>query len=226
MTEIIEWPCEIARPVNMSLHLRTFDRTAGVSLTGSEQVVAAPVKRWELTLDIPRDFDIARTRIFETLVMRMEGRKNIADLCVCDPYRYEGGVGAGSEPWADGTFWSDGTGWIGVGDDGMGVEVEQGQVAGGNNLKLNLVAPVMPTMLIGQMFSHNGFLYRVYAATNAGRINFMPNLRRAIPAGSFLQTNPPKFYGRFASADQGVRVREYLKWGGGLSISFVEAFDR
>lgn len=226
MATIIDWPCDVIRPVNMSLHLRTFDRTAGVSLTGSEQVVAAPVKRWELTLDIPRDFEIRRSRELEALVMQMEGRKNVANLCICDPFRYEGVPGRGSEPWADGTYFTDGTGWIDGDKDSQGVEVKTGCAAGATSMALNITDPVQPRMLAGQLFSYNGFLYRVYSNAGGGVINFMPAARRPIPTGAFLETNPPRFYARFASADHGVRTREYLKWGGALSLSFVEAFDR
>lgn len=226
MAQIINWPCSLGLR-ETDFFLRWTTRSAGQSLAGHEQIIGANSAVWEVTLTLARSFDQQQVKEFEALVARMRGRQNIANLCICDPYRYGPRVSPQQTPFSDGTWFSDGTGF--AEPYGAGVQpliVTVAGAVGGTQIFVGTTDPVRPNLRIGDMFSVNGFLYRVVDSGTGGRVDFEPPLRRAIPVGANLIVNPPRFYGRFATDEEGRRPREMLKWGRDVSITFVEAFDR
>lgn len=226
MTEIVDWPCSLVRPMNLTLFLRSNSRSAGMSLAGVEHIVGSGARRWELTLDLPRQFRRDQVREFEATVSRMDGRRNIAALCICDPFRYNARRSPAQQPWSDNTYFSDGYGWVGDNPTVSPIVVSTGAAAGATQLNIKVTEPKIPGFQKGDYFSHDGFLYHVIGRTDEGWVKFAPGARRPIPVGATLLTDPPKFYGRFADDEQGRRAREYLRWGAATSLTFVEAFDR
>lgn len=101
----------------------------------------------------------------------------------------------------------------------------QAAAVGDTALVVDLTNPVRPNFRTGDMFSANGFLYRVTSRSNGGAVNFLPPLRTAITAGAALITDPPRFHGRFVDHMQGQRTRELLRHGASITLSFSEAFD-
>ena len=224
MVDIINWPCSQVRPLNGRYFLRYFDRTAGTSIVGGEQILSSGIARWEIELHLPRTFRGDDLRRFEVMVNQMRGRRNIAALCICDPYRYGDRNTPRHEPFSDGTYFSDGTGFMTT--QSQDILTASAVAAGATTLTINTSPPAIPNMRPGDMFSHNGFLYRVLTAVNPGTVSFEPPARRAIPAGASLRTDPPQIYVRFSDSGQGARMREFMKWGEATTLSFIEAFDR
>lgn len=221
--EIIEWPCDLLRPINIGFHLRAVTRGAGTSITGRPQITAPGIQYWQIVMDLPRQFDGEKIRQMEALVARMEGRANIARLCLCDPYKYGARRSPAQQPWSDGTWFSDGTGFT-DGTASHQLVVDRSCEAGGNTLRVSLTDPVVPPLRPGDMFSHEGRLYRVTESWGPGWTRFAPRARAPIPAGAALQTDPPQILARFASDDEGARMREMLRWGGAVTLTFEEAF--
>lgn len=227
MVDIIEWPCSLIRPLDVSYFIQWGSRDAGANLHGIPQIITPGVGFWRVDITIPREFDGTRLKQLEAKVSQMRGRYNVADLCICDPYKYGPNISPRQWPFTDSTWFDDGTGFA---DATAGVEpmVTTGAVAAGSNLlTVDLTAPVKPPLRVGDMFSVNGFLYRVTVVNSSnGNVRFLPNARADIPSGTVLVTDPPHFYGRFIDDGQGQRTREFLRWGSQTTLSFVEAFDR
>ena len=226
MPEIIDWPCSLTRPLDVSYFIQRTTRDAGANLAGVPQVIAPDMGVWRVDVTIPRTFDGTRVKEFEALVSEMRGRYNVANLCICDPYKYGAAVSPRQWPFTDGTWFSDGTGFADPAGGSEPLLITAAVAAGDNQLYTDLANPVRPSLRIGDMFSVNGFLYRVVRRNDAGWVRFEPSARAAIPAGTALQTNPPRFFGRFVDDMQGQRTRELLRWGQSITVSFVEAFDR
>lgn len=226
MAEIINWPCNAGR-VSAEYFLKWTTRSVGVSLAGHEQIVAPNAAVWEVTITfsgMPLDPDL---RQFEARVSRMRGRFNVANLCLCGPGSYDGDYSPTQTPFSDGTWFADGTGHIDSTAGAAPVVTTAAAAAGANSITVDLEGPpVIPYMREGHMFSVNGFLYRVVWTSEAGAMGIEPPLREAIPSGTTLQTDPPHFYGRFASDNEGRAVREWLRWSDPVTIKFIEAFDR
>lgn len=226
MPDIIDWPCNMRR-VHAEYFLRWTTRSVGMSLAGHEQIVAPNAAVWEVSVTFPREFNQQDVKDFEVKVSQMRGRYNVADLCICDPYKYGSDVSPAQVAFSDGTWFTDGTGFADASSGTAVMETTAAASAGDNALSVDLAGPpVIPAFRRGDMFSVNGFLYRVTAAFPGGIVNFEPPLREAIPSGTALQTDPPNFYGRFATDEEGRRMREFLKWGEQVTVRFVEAFDR
>ena len=226
MPDVISWPCSLTRPMDVSYFIQWTSRDAGANLAGVSQVLAPGMGSWRVDITVPRDIDGARVKEFEALVSEMRGRYNVADLCICDPYKYGPLVSPAQTTFSDGTWFSDGTGFT---DPAAGTELmitTNARAAGDNELYVGLTNPVRPSFRIGDMFSVNGFLYRVVRRNSSGWVKFEPSARRSISAGTVLTTNPPHFFGRFVDDMQGQRTREMLKWGQSITVSFIEAFDR
>lgn len=225
MPSIIDWPCSMRR-VHAEYFLRWTNRSAGFSLAGHEQIVTPNAAVWEVSVTFPRTFSGDDLKAFEAKVSQMRGRTNIADLCICDPYKYGHDVSPRQTPFSDGTWFSDGTGFAELSGTNA-VIASLDRPAGATTVHVDLVGPPsIPRFRVGDMFSVSGFLYRVVSSNAAGVVAIEPPLRRPITAGTALRTDPPNFYGRFATDDQGRRMREYLKWGEQVTVNFVEAFDR
>ncbi len=223
MVDVIPWPRDVLRPRDLTPALRTATRSAGVSLAGVEQIVDPGTRRWEITYDIGNEFNGQTLRAFEALVRRMWGRRSVAAIPICDPYRYGSDVSPEQEPWSDGAWFSDGTGFLG--DESHPLYATEALEAGATTLTQDLANPPRPGLRVGDFFSFDGFLYAVDEVDGA-TIVFSPELRRDVPAGTRIVTDPAVFYGRFARDDEGVRTREYLRWGKPVTVTFVEAFDR
>ncbi|MEG4645197.1 hypothetical protein BDE18_0414 [Paracoccus pantotrophus] len=226
MPEVIAWPCSLTRPMDVSYFIQWTSRDAGANLAGVAQVLAPSMGAWRVDITIPRDFDGTRVKELEALVSEMRGRYNVANLCICDPYKYGPRVSPVQTPFSDGTWFSDGTGFTDPAAGTQPLLTSAVVAAGDNELYVDLTNPVRPSLRIGDMFSVNGFLYRVVRRNSAGWVKFEPSARRPIAAGTALTTNPPRFFGRFVDDMQGQRTREMLKWGQSITISFIEAFDR
>lgn len=226
MVEVIDWPCDLTRPLDVSYFIHWNSRDAGANLYGVPQIVAPGVGIWRVDITIPREFDGTRMKLLEAKVSEMRGRYNVADLCICDPYKYGSNVSPRQYPFSDNTWFSDGTGFADPASGAHPLVTTAPAVAGVNLLNVSLADPVRPRLRIGDMFSINGFLYRVVAANAGGSVRFEPGLRQDVPAGTELVTDPPRFRGRFIDDGQGQRTREFLRWGSQVTLSFIEAFDR
>jgi|GEM_PF-2688337 len=226
MVELIEFPCELLRPLDVSYFIQWTSRDAGANLAGVPQVLAPGMGVWRVDITIPREFDGTRLKELEAKVSQMRGRYNVADLCICDPYEYGANVSPRQWPFDDNTWFSDGTGLRDPAAGAQPMVVSAPVAAGDNVVYFNLTEPVRPPLRVGDMFEHYGFLYRVVARNNAGWTKFEPSARLAIAADVTLRTSPPHFYGRFVDDMQGQRTRDFLRWGQSITLSFVEAFDR
>lgn len=228
MVEVIDWPCSLMRPLDVSYFIQWTSREAGANLHGVPQIISPDIGVWRVDITIPREFDGTRLKQLEAKVSRMRGRYNVADLCICDPYKYGSGVSPVQYPFTDGTWFTDGTGFADATAGAAPVVTTTALAAGGNVLQVDLAGPpAIPHLRLGDMFSVNGFLYRVVGRNvSNGQIRFEPSAREAIPSGTALVTDPPRFYGRFIDDSQGQRTRQFLKWGQSITLSFIEAFDR
>ncbi|SMO78695.1 hypothetical protein [Paracoccus laeviglucosivorans] len=226
MPQVIDWPCSLMRPLDVSYFIKWSSREAGANLGGVPQIIGSGMGVWQVDITIPRDFDGTRVKQLEAKVSQMRGRENIANLCICDPFRYNAGVSPVQYPFDDGTWWDDGTGFADAAAGTLNLLTTVAVAAGVNTLTVGVSNPTRPNLRIGDMFSANGFLYRVVSSNAAGLVNFEPSLRTPIGAGAALITDPPRFYGRFADDMQGRRTRELLRRGESITLSFVEAFDR
>lgn len=226
MPKLIDWPCDLTRPLDVSYFIQWTSRESGASLLGVPQIIGPEVGVWRVDLTIPREFDGDRLKRLEAKVAQMRGRTNVASLCICDPYKYGSNVSPKQWPFTDGTWFSDGTGFVDAASGAQGVVVTVAAEAGDNKLTIGLTNPTIPPLRIGDMFSANGFLYRVTESAPSGAIEFEPQARQAIPVGTALATDPPRIWCRFADDGQGQRTRERLKWGSSITLTFVEAFDR
>ena len=225
MVKLIEWDCDI-RKLDVSYFIQWNSRDAGANLAGVSQILAPQMGVWRVDITLPREFDGTRVKQFEALVSQMRGRYNVANLCVCDPYKYDAGVSPMQYPFDDGEWFDDGTGFS-DGTGGVQPLVLTADVAvGDNQLYLDLTDPVRPGPRVGDMFSSGGFLYRVVGRNSAGWVSFEPSARAAMAEGNSPNFSAPRFYGRFVDDMQGQRMREMLKWGQQITLSFVEAFDR
>ncbi|AGT08353.1 hypothetical protein [Paracoccus aminophilus] len=225
MPEIIEWPCGLGLR-DTDFFLKWTTRSAGRNLAGSEQIIGVNSAVWEVSLTFGQTFKADRLRAFEVLVTRMRGRTNIASLCICDPFRYGPRVAPRQWPFDDDVWFSDGTGFADPTSGMQDLLLKAAASAGATSFVTETSNPTRPNLRPGDMFSRDGFLYRVTGSQPGGQVSFEPPLRANLPLGVRLVTDPPRFYGRFASDDEGRRVRENLKWGQQVTVNFVEAFDR
>ena len=226
MPEVIEWPSDLLPVVDASYFIRTTTRSAGRGLSGSEQIIASDIGTWVVSLSFAAEFNGERLRRFEAQVAMMRGRLNAALLPICDPYRYGARVAPFQEPWSDQTFFSDDTGWS---REGAGVQpliVSANAGIGATSLTVSLTGPRRPSMRVGDFFSHGGWLYRVVRRNDAGWMRIEPPLRAPIASGQVLTTDPPVWRCKFASDDEGLRMRELLRFGSPVTLNFVEDFDR
>jgi len=223
MAELIEWPMDQFGPVDISAHIHVASRSAGAAMNGVTQIITPVMSYWRVDITLTRERNGTNIKEFEALVSEMRGMTNVANMPICDPYKYGPGVSPNQWPFDDGTWFDDGTGF----SDTSGVEpllTTAEALAGANELYVSLTDPVRPSLRIGDMFSVVGRLYRVVRRNNAGWVKFEPSLRVTLPVGTFLVVNPPRFYGRFIDDEQGKRVRERLKYGAPITLSFIEAF--
>lgn len=221
---VIAWRRELLRHVRASYFLQNRTRSAGVGLAGQEQIVSPRTAYWSVRLDLPAQFDGRLMKEFEGLVAAMEGRTNIAEFSMCDPLRYGPKASPRQEPFSDGTWFTDGRGFVVDGTEPMVTTALASK--GATFLNVDLSDPVRPAFRIGDEFSYNHFLYRVTAANAAGVVAFQPRLRSDIPSGATLSTDPPVVRMRFATDNEGQRMRDYLRFGAPVALNFVEAFDR
>lgn len=227
MVEVIDWPCSLMRPLDVSYFIQWTSREAGANLQGVPQIISPDIGVWRVDITIPREFDGRRLKDLEATVSEMRGRYNVANLCICDPLKYGSNVNPRQFPFTDGTWFTDGTGFADPSAGSEAITTTAAVAVGASQLTVDLSGPpILPPLRRGDMFSVNGFLYRVVRRNESGWVRFEPPAREAIPSGTALQTDPPHFYGRFIDDSQGQRTRQFLKWGQSITLSFVEAFDR
>lgn len=224
---VIDLPSGIFRPRDATFFLRWTTRTAGRRISdGQEQIASAGYAVWEIEYTLGMEFDQTRIKQFEAAISSLRGRANIARISVCDPFKFGAKVSPAQQPWSDGTWFTDGTGWL---DDSGAVQAmttTQDTAAGATAIWLELTNPVRLPLRAGDMFSVNDFLYRVTAVGSDGFHKIEPQIRTPFPAGTQIQTDPPRIKVRLASDDQGRRGREMLRWGQPITLTFVEAFER
>lgn len=222
---LIEWPAEHFRLTLTSYHVDWTSRSAGRGLSGHEQIIHSGTSRWRFDFSLVLEPDGGRLRRFEALVARMRGRFNTAVIPLYDAFAYDAGVSPLQEPYGDTTYHTDGTGFV-AGDAVQPLLTTATAAAGASHLNVGLTAPARPSFRVGDLFSHNGFVYRVVARNAGGWVQFEPPLRAAIPSGSTLGTAPVLAYAKFATDGEGERARGLLQHGQELTLSFVEDFDR
>lgn len=226
MVKLIEWDADLLKSVDVSYFIKWTTRDAGANIFGVPQVVTPSMGVWQVDLNLGRETDATTLKRFEAYVSQMRGRYNVASIPICDPYKYGHSVSPKQWPFSDGTWFTDGTGFA---DSGNAIEplvLTADVTAGDTQLYVDLANPVKPSLRVGDMFSIYGYLYRVIARNSAGWVQFEPPARRNVATGVPLTLNPPRFYGRFADDNQGRRMRERLRFGQEITLSFVEAFDR
>ena len=221
---VITWPCDLLRVTSDLLHIEHFDRSAGVGLSMGEQILTAGQERWTLSISTGPEWRETQIKLFETLVDRMRGRVNIADLCIVRAYAYDATVSPAQQPWADGAWFSDGTGFAVPGVQPLATTAAA--LAGATQIQVGLTEPKRPPLRNGDLFSWGGWLHRAHTATSGGAVQFEPPLRADMPAGTVIETTRPRVRMRFASKDEGRRARDLLSWGEPVTLNFVEAFDR
>src|SRR5690606_11951799 len=184
MPEIIEWPCNMRR-VHAQYFLRWTTRSVGFSMAGHEQIVAPNAAVWEVSVTFPREFVQQDVKDFEAIVSQMRGRFNVADICLCDPYKYGANVSPAQMPFSDGTWFTDGTGHIDSNGGVAPMVTTSAAAAGDTTFNVDLDGPpIIPAFRRGDMFSVNGFLYRVVGRTAGGWVRFEPPLREDVPVGT------------------------------------------
>ncbi|WP_282029237.1 hypothetical protein [Paracoccus marcusii] len=225
MPELIEWPRDLMRIVDATYFPKSSTRSAGRGLSGSEQIIGTETSEWTVALTFALDFNSDRMRRFEAQVAMMRGRLNSALLPICDPFRYGNRVSPLQESWRDSTFFSDDTGWS-SGAVVQPLQTAAAASAGDSQLTTQLADPLRPSLRVGDFFTHDGWLHQVVRRNEAGWVRFEPPLRRPIASGRTLLTDPPMWRCRFASDEEGRRMRERLRWGATVTVNFVEDFDR
>jgi hypothetical protein len=221
---VIVWRHALLRHVRASYFLQNRSRSAGVGLSGQEQVVSPLSAFWIVRLELPAQFDGRLMKEFEGMVAAMEGKTNIAEFPICDPLRFGERVSPRQTPFDDGEWFTDGRGF--VADGTHPTTLSEAAAKGARNVRVAMTEPVRPAFRVGDEFSYDYFLYRVTAADQAGNVSIAPRLRTDIPMGATLETDPAKVRMRFASDEEGQRMRDYLRWGAPIALNFVEAFDR
>lgn len=226
MPELIILPCDLMRPRDATFFINWTTKSAGRRMSdGQEQVLDKGYGYWQVDYSLPLEFSQDRIKQFEAAISMLRGRRNIARICVCDPFRYGKRVSPAQQPFSDGTWFSDGTGW----SDGSQVEqmrLSADAPAGAQVVFFQLTQPTRIPLRVGDMFSVKGFLYRVVDANATGWTRIEPPLRAAIPADTVVATDPAYIRVRLADDQQGRRAREMLRWGQPVTVSFVEAFER
>ncbi|MCG6111330.1 MAG: hypothetical protein MEQ74_03965 [Paracoccus sp.] len=222
---VIEWPSEHFR-MSMSRHFIDWtSRSAGTGLSGHEQIIGSGTGRWRLTLALIVEPNPDRLRRFEALVSEMRGRLNTAAIPLFDAYAYDRTVSPLQIPHSDGSWHTDGTGAM-TGDGQQPMVTVGTAAAGASQLTVALTNPVRPSFRVGDLFTVNGFLYRVVRRNAGGWVKVEPPLRKAIPAGTVLETDPITVHVKFATDGEGERARDLLSWGEPVTLTFIEDFDR
>lgn len=222
---VIEWPSEHFRMTLTSYHIDWTSRGAGIGLSGHEQIISSGTGRWRLTFALAVEPDVMRLRRFEALVSEMRGRFNSALIPLFDAYAYDNSVSPVQIPHSDGTWHTDGTGAM-AGDGVQPMVTDSAAAAGASELTVGLTNPTRPSFRVGDLFTVNGFLYRVVRRNAGGWVRFEPPLREAIPDGTPLETSPIRVRVKFATDGEGERARGLLSYGEAVTITFVEDFDR
>lgn len=221
---LITWPSEHFRLTLTSYHIDWTSRGAGVGISGHEQVISSGTGVWRFVFALAIEPSPDRLRRFEALVSRMRGRLNTAVIPLYDAYAYNASVSPLQEPYSDGTYHTDGTGWI-SGTTVHPLIVTAAALAGGTQITVGLTVPTRPALRVGDLFSHNGFTYRVVSRTG-GVTQFEPPARAAIPIGATIGTAPVTIRAKFATDGEGERARGLLSYGEPITMTFVEDFDR
>ena len=222
---LIDWPAEQFRMSMTSYHIDWTSRSAGRGLSGHEQVISSGTGAWRFRFGLIIEPDSDRLKRFEALVSEMRGRLNTAVIPLYDRFAYDAALSPAQERWQDQTWFADTTGFT----DGRSVEpmiTTTDTAAGASELSVALSDPARPSFRVGDLFSVQGFVYRVVRRNAGGWVKVEPSLRAAIPAGTTLQTDPPVAYAKFATDGEGERARDLLSWGEPVTLTFIEEFDR
>ncbi|WP_411839249.1 hypothetical protein [Paracoccus sp. ME4] len=222
---VIEWPAEQFRLSMSRYFIDWTSRSAGMGLSGHEQIIDSGTGRWRLTFALIVDPDADRLRRFEALVSEMRGRLNTALIPLYDAYAYDRTVSPLQIPHSDGTWHTDGTGAM-TGEGQQPMRTVGAAAAGASQLTVGLTDPTRPAFRVGDLFTVNGFLYRVVRRNAGGWVKIEPPLREAIPDNTLLETDPIMVRVKFATDREGERARDLLSWGEPVTLSFVEDFDR
>lgn len=222
---VIPWPMP-DRQTYVRAHIASKSRDAGANLLGVAQIQGSAAQVWNITVSIAEQPDPLKIKEFEALISRMRGRENVAALPIMDDFGFNASVSPVQVGFSDGTSFTDGTGFFSAGAGVLAPVVSSGAAAGSRLLTINIVPVGRRAMRVGDLFSVNGFLYRVVSVGVGGDIAFEPRARQAIPAGTELITDPPVIYCRFSTDDQGARGRGKMHRAEAISLEFVEAFDR
>lgn len=225
MVTVVTWPAEVLRLTSSDPFIRHYTRSAGQSLVGVEQILAPGASRWEMEIEVGPDWDPARIKAFEVLVTLMEGKRNVASLPIHDAYAYDEVRAPAQQAFADGTWFTDGTGFV-DGGSAQPLIVSEAASAGARSIRVSLTNPTRPRLVAGDLFSIDGYLYRVVSSTDAGDVGIRPDLRTDVAPGAVLATDPPIFHARFEDDGQGRRPRDLMNWATPVRLRFVEAFDR
>ena len=220
---VVQWPSDLFRVSSHSWFLQSFSRQGQPDLSGRTQIVTTGDQIWSLQFDLQLDGDADRVRKFYSFVDQMNGMANIAQFDVCDSLGYDERIAPKQESFSTGEFFSTGYGFVGTGTEP--VVASAVSAAGATTITMTMTDPVRTPFRVGDMFSHNYFLYRVTGQTG-GVVSFLPALRAAVAVDDVLATTPPIVRMRFASDQEGRATRTSRSHRAPLSLSFTEAFDR
>lgn len=221
------WPAEVF-PARSLFHPENQSRSGGLSLTGSEQVIASNASRWRARLVMPvlSDASVLAWRAFVSL---MEGRAGTALVPKWDNYGVldMNGRQFGEEPiaaYGDGVLNFDLTGF-GQSDDQVHAQLAASAALGATRLSVTVNNGEGPRP--GQYIGIADRLYMVQAAWKVApedslRLQVWPRLRASASIGARVILDRPVCLMRFATDQTGELELDMGRWGA-PGLEMVEA---
>ncbi|MDD2870240.1 hypothetical protein [Neomegalonema sp.] len=213
MTALLEWPVRLLRHTKLTVAPEPFTRSAGVSLSGREQIVGSLAMRWRL------DFDLAAAppeiaREWPGWVTAMQGRLRRALIPLDHHLLYD--LRDAMEPYSDGDFFADGTGFIYRG------AVTFTEVLAAGAASALIETPPGHPLRIGDYFSLRGNLHQIIAPGRTGDVYpVWPPIPASVEAGTEIETKPPRILARLAEDDSGALALAFGRWGDPTRVSFI-----
>lgn len=185
---IVDFPPNLKFTDRTDPQLIPNNRSGGVAIDGSEQVISPLSERWSYRVNVPiRNADEIRS--LRVTVSKLKGRYNYLRLNLCDQYRITrkdvGAVNPGKSwvPFSDDAPFSDGVGFA-LARVNSPVMIA---AAEGADIVYIRASDFAGTMTAGVFFSIDGWLYLVDGWDLIGsnyRIQFSPPLRRPATVSS------------------------------------------
>lgn len=231
----IFWPTTILKPMAGKSKIVAATISGGRSISGLEQVVQSDAGYWRLTMAQIRIGNNEALRTYNVIEATLQGRGGTALVPFLDchraPWPVINGVTVtsnGSQPWSDGTLFNDGTGWL---DPVIIADMVDEVAAGATTATIRII--VGSALLAGMHWQAGERGYRIQrvlsetiesADSTLYSIQFWPPARDAIPAGTSLNFDDPRFLARLETDDEMDFDAELWKHGR-PTLNFIEAID-